>query len=210
MSLKRDLEFLYEIGCIRFINRVWVQLLGPNFANNAEHTFRVVWIAMIIAKNEGVKDVGKVAKMALVHDLPESRTGDVHYISRIYTKRREDEAIKDILANTSLQEFVHIWEEYEQRKSIESKIVKDADNLDVDLELREQESKGVTLKEAFKEHRTALTKTLYTKTAKKIWKAIQKSSPHDWHLNAKNRFTAGDWKHLNKKAKKKHAKNNIL
>lgn len=40
MSLKRDLELLYEIGCFRFINRVWVQLLAPNFANNAEHSMR--------------------------------------------------------------------------------------------------------------------------------------------------------------------------
>lgn len=203
MSLKRDLEFLYEIGCMRFINRVWVQLLAPNFENNAEHIFRVIWIALIIAKYEKVKNLDKVVKMALVHDLPESRTGDVHYISRIYTKRREDEAIKDILKDTSLEEFANIWQEYEERKSIEAKIVKDADNLDVDLELREQEAKGVTLKEAFKEQRTALARALYTKTAKIIWKEIQKSSPHDWHLNAKNRFTAGDWKKYNKKARKK-------
>src|SRR3989344_6338330 len=168
MNTKRDLEFLYELGCFRFINRVWIQLLGPNFQNNAEHTFRVLWLAMIIAKYEKVKNIEKVVKMALVHDLPESRTGDVHYVSRIYTKRNEDAAIQDILKDTAMQEFVTVWREYEKRGSVEAKIVKDADSLDVDLELQEQEAKGVTLKAAFKKHRKhVMMQTLYTKSAKK-------------------------------------------
>jgi 5'-deoxynucleotidase YfbR-like HD superfamily hydrolase len=102
-----------------------------------------------------------------------------------------------------LEEFTQIWNDYEGRKSIEAKIVKDADNLDVDLELKEQEAKGVTLGKAFLAHRKALSTGLYTKTARKFWQQIQKSNPHDWHLNAPNRFTAGDWKKYNKKKRKK-------
>ena len=44
------------------------------------HTLRVAWIATIIAKNESNADLAKVVKMALVHDIAESRTGDTHYL----------------------------------------------------------------------------------------------------------------------------------
>src|SRR5687768_6536762 len=96
----RDIDFLYEIGCIRFIDRTWVQFLHPDFANLAEHTLRVIWIALLIAKHENVKDTGKLVKMALVHDLSESRSVDVHYVSRQFATRHEDASIKDTLGQT--------------------------------------------------------------------------------------------------------------
>ncbi len=184
----RDIEFLYEIGCLRFIPRAWKQLLGPNFANLAEHTLRVMWTAGLIAKQEKA-DADKVLKMALVHDVGESRTGDVHYISRIYTKRDEEGALNEIFKDTTLAaEFIQLWKEYEKRESLEAKIVKDADNLDVDFEVQEQASRGVKLKEAWDRKGSAYP-MLYTETAKKLFEMIYSSNPDDWHIKAKNRFT---------------------
>lgn len=198
MSIKRDLEFIYEIGTLRNIKRSWAQILGPNVASLADHHFRVTWVALILAKQEKVKNLEKVMKMALVHDIVESRTGDVHYISRQYTTRDEKLAIQDIVHETSVQEFEKLWEEYESKKSIEAKIVKDADNLDVDLELMEQAWQGNKIREQFRDHRgKAVYNSLYTKSAKKMWKLIQKSNPHDWHLKGRNRFNSGDWKKFN-------------
>ena len=76
----------------------------------------------------------------------------------------------------------------------EAKIVKDADNLDVDLELQEHEVNGIKIKEVFKQTREAVYNKLFTDTAKKWWKEIQTSNPHDWHIKGNNRFTNGDWK----------------
>jgi len=182
MTQKRDLELLYEVGCMRFLQRNWRQFLNADFSNETEHSYRVSWIAMTLAAQEGVKDLGKVVKMAMVHDVGESRSGDVHYISRMYTKRDEEMAIEDVFSETSLEkDMVALWKEYEKRESIEAKIVKDADNLDVEFELKEQEAKGIVYK------------GLFTKSAKKMWKDIQDSNPHDWHFLARNRYTAGDW-----------------
>lgn len=202
--MQRDLEFLYEIGTLRFIKRTWVQMLSPEFADLSEHHFRVIWLSLILAKYEKAKNIEKMIKMALCHDIVESRTGDVHYIARQYTKRNEKLAIQDMLEGTALEEFVSIWNEYEDRKSIEAKIVKDADYLDVDLELAEQEAKGNKLRENFKDSRKyAVYDNLYTKSAKKLWQLIQKSNPHDWHLKGRNRFNQGDWKEFNPKNKKR-------
>ena len=72
----RDIEFLFEVGSLRNVQRGWRQHFGLDVANNLEHTFRVMVLALMIARKEGVKDEEKVMKMALVHDLAETRTVD--------------------------------------------------------------------------------------------------------------------------------------
>jgi len=196
-NIKRDIEVLFEIGTFRYLDRVWKQFLNMGVANCAEHSFRVAWVALTLARYEKDVDFEKLLKMALVHDLAESRTGDVNYISRQYTKRMESEAVSDIFKNTSHDnEMIEICKEYEERKSLEAKIVKDADTIDVDLELQELSSKGSSLGRLWKKHRKEFVyPKIYTKMAKKFWSEIVKADPHDWHVkSSKNRFNGGDWK----------------
>lgn len=197
MSLPRDVDFLYEIGMLRYVPRQWQRFGGINFANLADHHFRVIWTALVIAKHEGKPvDTEKMMKMALVHDVAESRTNDVDYISRQYVERNEELAVKDIFEDTALEaEFLEIIHEYEKRESLEARIVKDADNLDVDLEIREQATNGIPIHDWTPYRRQVAENHLYTKTAKKIWDQMQKSDPHNWHVNSKrNRLNGGDWK----------------
>lgn len=194
-NMNRDLEFLYEIGCLRRQQRSWSQFLYPDAASNTDHTFRVMWTSLILAKNEGLLNSEKVLKMALVHDVPESRTGDTNYLSRQYVTENNEQAFADVFGGTILEsEFSELWHEYEKRESKESKIVKDADTLDIDLELAEAMATGNPLGESFRQHRDLVSKMLFTKSAKVLWEKIQKSDPHSWHLNSRNRFNAGDWK----------------
>lgn len=195
--MTKDINFLYEIGCLRFVDRTWRQFHGLRTANVAEHHFRVAWITLFLAAREGITDSGKALKMALAHDIAESRTGDVHYLSRQYTKRDEKLAIEDMLHDTTMQkEFLSLLEEYEARQTPEAKIVKDADNLDVELELQEEKIRGhVAVKLLWNDAREEnVYPKLYTESARKFWKEIQTSNPHDWHMTARNRFVAGDWK----------------
>jgi putative hydrolase of HD superfamily len=199
LNLDRDLAFLYEVGCLRHIQRTWKQFLNPDFQNLSEHIIRVIWISLTLAayvEETGQKvDRDKMIKMALVHDLSESRSVDSHYVSRQYVERFEEEAITDTLDGTAVQaEFEAMWKEYEERKCIEAKIVKDADTLDVDLELKEQEYRGLKLGEDTLEGRQYVAqKKLYTEVARDFFFAIQESNPNDWHTKGKNRFTSGDW-----------------
>lgn len=185
------------MGNIRFIERMWRRFLHDDFANLAEHHFRVFWIAMVIAANEGDVDTGKIAKLCLLHDIAESRTGDVDYISRQYAERNEELAIHDMLGETSVEkEFLALWEEYEKRETIEAKIAKDADNLDVDFELAEQAAKGSQLQDAFHTTRDFVgSNKLYTETAKEMYRQLKSSSPHDWWSSSpRNRLKGGDWR----------------
>jgi putative hydrolase of HD superfamily len=88
-DVKPDINFLFEIGNLRFMQRMGNRFLKGMGQNLAEHHFRVFWIAMVIAAHEGNVDTGKIAKMTLLHDIPESRTGDVDYLTRQYTYRAQ-------------------------------------------------------------------------------------------------------------------------
>lgn len=195
MNLKRDIELLFEISSYRFVQRTWKRFLNPDVANCAEHTLHVAWTALTIAKYEKKGNHEKILKMAMIHDLPESRTGDVDYLSRQYTKRNEKQAGIDIFSGTIHEEAIELLEEYEKRESVESRIVKDADLINCEFELAEQQSCGHDIGTVWnKDRRKNVYSRLYTKTAKTFWNAIHKTSPHGWHLNARNRFVAGDWK----------------
>lgn len=182
---------------LRHLPRQWVRFGGMNTANLADHHFRVAWTAMIIAQREKVEvDYEKLLKMALVHDVGESRTNDVDYISRQYVIRNEELAISDIFEDTILEsEFIELFHEYEARESIEAKIVKDADNLDIDLEMREQAVMGVKITEWLTHRKRVRNNHFFTETAKKLHDKIKVANPNDWHIYSKrNRINGGDWK----------------
>ena len=184
--LKRDIEFLFEIGTLRNVERTWCQVLGHGMATVLEHTVRVVFLALLLARMEGEKDEEKIIKMALAHDLSESRTGDANYVNAVYLKRDEKLARKDLFTGTSLLDFERdILREFEERKSKVSKIVKDADNLDVEMELVELEAHGShTAAIMSKNRKESLLKKLYTKSAKKLWKEMQTANPVSWFLSS--------------------------
>ncbi|KKQ83411.1 MAG: Metal dependent phosphohydrolase [Parcubacteria group bacterium GW2011_GWB1_38_8] len=195
---KRDIDFLFEIGTLRNVPRAWQQILTGKVQNISEHIFRTTMIAWIIAVAEKA-DVSKVLKICLIHDIAESRASDIAFLHREYVTRYEKLADDHIFKDTELEKEVHsLLKEYAERKSLESKIVKDADNLDVDLELKELARIGDTSALSMqKDHRPHIrTKKLYTKTAKKMWDDIQKTNPNAWH-----QVLTGKWVRNDKGAK---------
>jgi len=198
MKSDRNIDFLYEIGSLRNIPRAWQQILTGKVQNISEHLFRVTMIAWMIAVAEKA-DTEKVIKIALIHDVSESRTGDIAFMHRDYVVRHEELAETDIFKDTLLEkEAKNLLKEYMDRMSLEAKIVKDADNLDVDLELKELSKIGDSGAMGMqKQHRpTIRAKKLYTKTAKKMWDDIQKINPNSWHESL-----TGKWVQSKKSAK---------
>ncbi len=192
---KRDIDLLFEVGALRRVPRMWIHFLGPDMANNAEHSYRVGWIALLIAKEEGVTDTAKILQMALVHDLTEGRTGDANYLMRQYVKRDDELAGKDIFAETELEgDMLGALEEYRAQATIEAKIVKDADRLDVEFEIREVRSRGMQLPKEWEEfQRKVANEKLSTDTARSIMRSLPDSDPHSWHTKGRNRFVGGDY-----------------
>ena len=187
---KRDIDFLFEIGSLRNMPRAWQQILSGKVQNISEHIFRTTMIAWIIAVAEKA-DINKVIKISLIHDIAESRAGDIAFLHREYVTRHEKLAEKHIFKDTILEKEASVLlEEYDERQTLEARIVKDADNLEVDLELKELakigDSSAVGMQ---KEHRPEVReKKLYTKTGKRMWDSIQKTDPNAWHQSLTNRW----------------------
>lgn len=191
---KRDIEFLFEIGSLRNVPRAWQQILSSRVQNISEHTFRVALIAWMIADVEGA-DVSKVLKTAIIHDVGESRTTDIAFMHRDYVTRKGELAEKHMFENTLLEkEAGALLKEYEERKTLEAKIVKDADNLDVDIELRELAKTGDSAALAMiKDHRPAIREyKLYTKTAKRMWDEIDKADPNSWQKSLTKKWVSNE------------------
>lgn len=191
---KRDIDFLFEVGSLRNVPRAWQQILSGRVQNISEHVFRTCMIAWTIALAEKA-DVNKVIQMCLLHDIGESRAGDIAFMHRDYVTRHEELAEEHIFQETTLEEEARkLLKEYNERQTLEAKIVKDADNLDVDLELKELSKIGDTAAKGMQEdHRPEVrAKKLYTKTAKKMWDEIQKTDPNNWHQALTGRWVKSD------------------
>ncbi|HJN62953.1 MAG TPA: HD domain-containing protein [Candidatus Paceibacterota bacterium] len=185
----RIADFLFEIGTMRKLLRSHRQtLLTDDMSDNiASHSYRVAIIGWVLA-NEEKADSSKVVKMCLLHDLGEIRTGDHNYIQKRYVKEFGDEVVEEQLGTLPHSDLKDLTDEYEERKSREAIITKDADMLDQILLLREYAWQGnqeaqIWLKGKGNETENAQYKKLKTKTAQNIAKAIYKRSPSAWWEN---------------------------
>ena len=100
----------------------------------ADHSFGVAMVAMLLtdalrAEGETV-DGERVLRMALVHDAPEARTGDVP----MPVKTAEAESVLDRIDEGLARDLLPValyasWQEAEAGASLEARIVKAADKL---------------------------------------------------------------------------------
>ena len=198
MDIRRDLVFLFEVGSFRNIRRMWCQYLGQEVQTNAEHTFRTALIAIILAQHEGIRDTGRIAKMALVHDLSEIRAGNIAWLHKAYISQDEDRALHDTLVGTSVElELVALFREYEACETIEAQIVKDADMLEADLEVAELAAHGNTHAERIADmKRTKMPKKLHTESGRRMYAELSSTHPSDWlfmqDLLWNSRFSDGE------------------
>lgn len=180
---KRDIDFLFEIGSLRNVQRAWRQQMGVDVANNLEHSFRTAFIALVLARMEEVGNEEKILKMALMHDLEESRTADHTHFQKPYVELNKKQATKDVFDGTSLEDFYQeLFQEYESMNTIEAKIVKDADRLDIDFELKELEERGHQIPAKWAKSRNRIKEeTFYTESAKKLFDLILQTDRSGWY-----------------------------
>ncbi len=184
-NLQKIVSFFYEIGSLRKIARAHQQaLMSQDLSDNiASHSFRTALIGYFLAE-ELKADSGKVMKMCLIHDIEETRCGDQNWIHKKYVKVFEEEIRKEQLLNIpNSKELQKISEEYQERKTLEAKIAKDADMLDQNLLLREYQLQGN--KEAEKWLKTKgvsdeREKLISTDLARQMSKEIKTQNPSLW------------------------------
>ncbi|OIT20433.1 hypothetical protein A4A49_37956 [Nicotiana attenuata] len=122
----------------------------------ADHMYRMGVMALIAADLPGV-DRDKCVKMAIVHDIAEAIVGDItpaDGISKDEKSRRERAALEDMCkllgGGPRAKEISDLWMEYEENSSLEAKVVKDFDKVEMILQALEYENgQGKDLEEFF-------------------------------------------------------------
>ncbi|MCD6403316.1 MAG: HD domain-containing protein [Candidatus Aenigmarchaeota archaeon] len=136
-SLERFFEFIYKLKKLK--RSGWVKKAKiRNVETVASHSYGVALLSMILSDLKGY-DTEKVLKMALLHDLPESLTGDFmpEEISKLEKTSEENEAMEKILSTLSKnlrEEYSKVWKELQEGKSKEAKLVRKVDKLDMKLQ----------------------------------------------------------------------------
>lgn len=188
----------YEFGTLRSLQRMHGQTLLVVDPRDtiAAHTSRVVFVTLLIAQNESL-NIGKALSMAVVHDLAEARTGDHNWVAKKYIVIDEKRIIDD--QSKGVPFLKEIMEEYNhvgaggKRDVPEAQAVKDADQIDQLLLLREYEVAGNQEAEYWLSRyysKEKLVPKLHHKTSRHIAEAIFETSPTQWwksHWTNQNR-----------------------
>ncbi|KND47614.1 MAG: putative hydrolases of HD superfamily [Parcubacteria bacterium C7867-006] len=194
---KNTANFLFEVGILSKTPRSGFHFLGTGDQSVAEHINRVCYIGYALAMMDGTVNISKVLEMCLFHDISETRISDLNYVHQKYVERKEEAAHRDIADSISFgEEIFGIIEEYEDRQSKESILVKDADNIEWIMALKEQVDQGNTRALKWAEH---AVKRIKTENAKKIVNEIMKTDSNAWWFDNKKVAVSYKSKEKNKK-----------
>lgn len=162
---------------LKRIPRTGYQFLGSGGESVAEHCFRTAIIGYSLAKLSGI-DPCRVALMCLFHDLPEARTGDQNYMNKKYVKADEERALEDQLQGLPFRDEIQgLLRDFNRGSTKEAILARDADQLDLILELKVQLDLG---NRQAKEWIYYAQKRLKTKEAIELAKKVLETDWTEW------------------------------
>ena len=171
-------NFIYETGIHSKTPRSGFWFLGSGEQSVAEHLFHTAMIAYTLSYLEPKADKNKLILMALVHDIGEGRTSDHNYVHQRYGRLAEGQAVEDISVSVPFgKEILELFKEESERKTLEAKLIKDADILEWIATLRGEEVKGNI--KATKWIKIAM-KRFQTDTGRKLGKILIETEPDHW------------------------------
>lgn len=190
MKISKNItNLVFEAAVVKRMLRTGWQILGDNQEGVGEHTFMTCVIAYFLAKqlaaNPSTKlrvNMEKVLTMAVFHDFHEARTGDLDKIATFYMTRDQEKANRDIFGKVD-GELLITLNEYEEKKSVEARIVYEANIIAFGVELKLLIEKGNTHAQEWLE---ANIKRLRIPEAVALASDLAQGNSQDW------------WKHLRK------------
>ncbi len=184
--MKNIANFLFEAGMLKRTPRSGFQFLGSGAESVAEHIFRTSYIGYALGRLTEEVDVDRLVKLCLFHDLPEARTGDLNYVNKKYVEANENKAIDDLAQTLPFgNEIRELVMEFNEGKTKEAKLARDADQLEMILALKEYKDIGNRYAD---EWLGFSLKRLQTDAARRLAKTILEIDSSLWWFSDK-----GDW-----------------
>jgi putative hydrolase of HD superfamily len=184
--MKNIANFLFEAGMLKRTPRSGFQFLGTGAESVADHILRTTYISYALGKLSAGVDVNRMIKMCLFHDLPEARTGDLNYVNKKYVNTDENKAIDDLAKTLPFGgEIKELIQEFNEGRTEEARLARDADQLEMILALKEYKDVGNKYAE---EWLAFSIKRLQTESAQNLAKVILETDSSLWWFSDK-----GDW-----------------
>ncbi len=171
-------DLLFEACFLKRLPRSGYAFLGRGSESVAEHTFAAAFIAFVMTQLHPEADALRLISLALVHDLPEARTGDINYLQRLYTRADESRAVADMTAGIPFGNLLTgLLNEFNEQRTLESLLAHDADQLALILDLKPVDESGY---EPVREWLTAARGRLKTDTGRRLARSILEGNSSRW------------------------------
>ncbi len=175
-------EFLRMAAGLKKIPRQgWIDKAGISDPESvADHSYSVAVMAMLFGDNAKM-DTCKMIRMALLHDIAESITGDL-------TPEMTSPENKLALEKAAIEKIIHtlpeplrikyraLWDEYSAQKSAESVLVHEVDKLDMALQASTYAKEGTSSFENLKIFFDSAKKSINNQEIKSMFDLFSKQS----------------------------------
>ena len=116
---------------------------GGRHESVAEHSWRISLMAYWVSSAFPEADMNKVIRMCLIHDLGEAFTGDIPtFMKTAADERREDDLLSvwvSSLPSPFREEMQALYQEMNERKTVEARIFKAMDSLEALIQHNESD-----------------------------------------------------------------------
>jgi putative hydrolase of HD superfamily len=136
-NLLKQIEFIKEVDKLKYILRKTKLFGSDRNENDAEHSWHLALMSIVLAEHANFQmDLLKVIKMLLIHDIVEIDAGDtfIYDTQKSHDNTAEErEAAKRIfglLPEQQADEFIAVWEEFEEQQTNEAKFARAMDRLE--------------------------------------------------------------------------------
>jgi putative hydrolases of HD superfamily len=133
---RRQIEFILEVDRLKEVYRQSYLLHADRHENSAEHSWHLAIAALLLSEyaNQPI-DTSRVIRMALIHDLVEIDAGDTFIydttgnLEKTAKEEKAAERIFGLLPSDQRDAWRGLWNELEQRQTVEAKFANALDRL---------------------------------------------------------------------------------
>lgn len=141
---------LVEVLALKDLRRSgWVRIGVKEPESVAAHSWGVAWLVLVLCPE--TLDRGRAIEIAILHDLAETRVGDITPHDRVEGHRKramEAEAMQSLVRSLPRGEHLYaLWREYEDSSTAEGRFVKACDKLDMALQAGHYADQGYETRE---------------------------------------------------------------
>lgn len=136
-NLLKQVAFIKEIDKLKYIQRKTRLFNSDRHENDAEHSWHLAMMTIVLAEHSDKPiDILKVLKMVLIHDIVEIDAGDtfLYDTTRSHTNTDEElmaaKRIFGMLPAEQAEEFIAIWQEFEEGITDEARFARSMDRFE--------------------------------------------------------------------------------